>query len=113
VRAVSDAPSEATVERDPEARHQNLFRRHFRATVRLARLLGADALDVPVGTARSTTSCAQAALANLLEDRSWTQENSSSASTHVGKATELDETTWAAFDRQGRLVHHGRVSTTG
>jgi hypothetical protein len=31
----------------------------------------------------------------------------------VAKATELDETTWAAFDRQGRLVHQGRVSTRG
>ncbi|WP_328293902.1 hypothetical protein OG218_14370 [Kineococcus sp. NBC_00420] len=28
----------------------------------------------------------------------------------VVKATDLDETTWAAFDRQGRLVHQGRLS---
>ncbi|WP_380159505.1 RNA polymerase sigma factor [Kineococcus sp. R86509] len=42
MRAVSDAPAEATVERDPEAQYQDLFRRHFRATVRLAQLLGAD-----------------------------------------------------------------------
>ncbi|MFD0481599.1 hypothetical protein ACFQ46_03255 [Kineococcus sp. GCM10028916] len=30
----------------------------------------------------------------------------------VAKATDLDETTWAAFDRQGRLVHQGRLSRT-
>lgn len=40
--AVSDAPPGAVAGSDDEARYQDLFVRHFRATVRLARLMGAD-----------------------------------------------------------------------